>query len=164
MARGILGGPLFRALSKLPSRNVDVLGQLGLRTRYGSTANIASFLAWPSSTQAIATTSATQIALGDIYHNIGGYFGSNKWVPPRGPVILAFQAASGSLASATAWSIAIRKNGSDLFTATRMLDAANIFGWYMDVSDGDDEYTLYTTSADSSYSIQTGTWFAGSKI
>lgn len=95
----------------------------------------------------IADNTFTQITFGTEVYDIGGFFASNAWTPPAGPIImLASVALSGTVPGAgNLISVMIQKNGVDFKQTFSNANSAGLGSAYInidDVANGTDVYTI----------------------
>lgn len=130
-----------------------------------SPAERSSFSARKSVTQTGINISAL-ITFDTETFDVGSFYGSNRWTPPSGTVILTATLSFSDISAGDGY-VHIYKNGS----VYRVSDIGVHTLTIIDQCNGTDYYEVYSQASDASYSIRTtnagssvGTFFMGSMI
>lgn len=123
----------------------------------------ASFSAYKSASQAVATTAYTKVSFNTENFDVGGFYDAAtnfRWTPPAGTVFLHAAVSTVNLAANTPTAVKILKNGSTIvkelngnFDGSGSIPELTLSISAIDQSNGTDYYEIWFATSDSSYSI-----------
>lgn len=120
---------------------------------YGSAR--ASFRAYRASDQNV-TINPTKVAWDSESFDVGSYFGSSKWTPPAGTVMLGALIRFSAVTADAHCAVYIYKNGSVVASSPGHISSTTslgVFLSYIDQASGSDYYEVFVGSTDTSVDV-----------